>query len=163
MDHGPPGSSVHGILQARVLEWVAMPSSRGSSPLRVQTCIPYSSCIAGGFFPSGKPLDAAWGTRKKSHLIMVSWYMIQVWITQRALPWRYKFVNHLNILVIATIGIGEVPWGVDAEEGMKRPEKLPYLMTGSNKMWTEKRQERNSQKNRWKTMECRASEAKERK
>ena len=27
----PPGSSVHGILQARVLEWVAMPSSRGSS------------------------------------------------------------------------------------------------------------------------------------
>ena len=27
----PPGSSVHGILQARILEWVAMPSSRGSS------------------------------------------------------------------------------------------------------------------------------------
>ena len=27
----PPGSSVHGILQLRVLEWVAMPSSRGSS------------------------------------------------------------------------------------------------------------------------------------
>ena len=31
MDCGPPGSSVHGILQARILEWVAMPSSRGSS------------------------------------------------------------------------------------------------------------------------------------
>ena len=30
-DCGPPGSSVHGILQARRLEWVAMPSSRGSS------------------------------------------------------------------------------------------------------------------------------------
>ena len=30
-DCGPPGSSVHGILQARILEWVAMPSSRGSS------------------------------------------------------------------------------------------------------------------------------------
>ena len=28
MDCGPPGSSVHGILQARILEWVAMPSSR---------------------------------------------------------------------------------------------------------------------------------------
>ena len=28
----PPGTSVHGILQARILEWVAMPSSRGSSP-----------------------------------------------------------------------------------------------------------------------------------
>ena len=29
MDHSPPGSSVHGILQARILEWVAVPSSRG--------------------------------------------------------------------------------------------------------------------------------------
>ena len=29
MDHSLPGSSVHGILQARILEWVAMPSSRG--------------------------------------------------------------------------------------------------------------------------------------
>ena len=27
MEHGPPGSSVHGILQARILEWVALPSS----------------------------------------------------------------------------------------------------------------------------------------
>ena len=34
MDCSPPGSSVHGILQARILEWVAMPSSRGSSWLR---------------------------------------------------------------------------------------------------------------------------------
>ena len=31
MDSSPPGSSVQGILQARILEWVAMPSSRGSS------------------------------------------------------------------------------------------------------------------------------------
>ena len=32
MDCTPPGSSVHGILQARILEWVAFPLSRGSSP-----------------------------------------------------------------------------------------------------------------------------------
>ena len=31
MDHNPPGSSVHGILRARILEWVAIPFSRGSS------------------------------------------------------------------------------------------------------------------------------------
>ena len=31
MDCSPPGSSVHGISQARILEWVAVPSSRGSS------------------------------------------------------------------------------------------------------------------------------------
>ena len=56
MDCSPPGSSVHGILQAGTLEWVAMPSSRGSSQPRDWTWV---SCIAGGFFttmPSGKPL-----------------------------------------------------------------------------------------------------------
>ena len=51
-----PGSSVHGIiLQVRTLEWVAVPSSRGSSQPRDQTC---GSCITGGFFtaePLGKP------------------------------------------------------------------------------------------------------------
>ena len=34
MDCSLPGSSVHGILQARILEWVAIPFSRGSSQLR---------------------------------------------------------------------------------------------------------------------------------
>ena len=34
MDCSPPGSCVHGILQARILEWVAVSSSRGSSPPR---------------------------------------------------------------------------------------------------------------------------------
>ena len=42
-----------GILQARILEWAAMPSSRGSSKPRDRTQV---SCIAGGFFePPGKP------------------------------------------------------------------------------------------------------------
>ena len=43
IDCSPPGSSVHGILQARVLEWVAMPSSRGSSQPRDQT---RASCVS---------------------------------------------------------------------------------------------------------------------
>ena len=47
MDCSLPGSSVHGILQARILEWVAYPFSRGSSQPRNQTWV---SCIAGGFF-----------------------------------------------------------------------------------------------------------------
>ena len=41
----PSGSSVHGSLQERILKWVAMPSSRGSSQPRVGTCISYVSCI----------------------------------------------------------------------------------------------------------------------
>ena len=47
MDCSPPGSSIHGILQARVLEWVAISLSMGSSWPRDQTRV---SCIAGGFF-----------------------------------------------------------------------------------------------------------------
>ena len=43
MNYSPPGSSVDGILQARILEWVAMASSRGSSWPRDQTQV---SCIA---------------------------------------------------------------------------------------------------------------------
>ena len=39
MDRSPPDSSVHGILQARILEWVVMPSSRGSFWPRDWTCV----------------------------------------------------------------------------------------------------------------------------
>ena len=49
-----PGSSVHGIFQARILEWVAISFSRGSSQPRVQTWV---SCIAGRFF-------TFWATRE---------------------------------------------------------------------------------------------------
>ena len=45
MDYSLPGSSVHGILQARVLEWVAMPSSRGSSQPRDWTRVSFISCM----------------------------------------------------------------------------------------------------------------------
>ena len=47
-----PGSSVHGILQERILKWVEMPSSRESSWSRDQTSI---SCIAGGFYTAEPP------------------------------------------------------------------------------------------------------------
>ena len=47
MDHSPPGSSVHGILQARILEWVAISFSGTSSQPRDRTWV---SCIASRFF-----------------------------------------------------------------------------------------------------------------
>ena len=55
MDCIPPGSYVHGILQARILEWVVIPFSRGSFQPRGWTQV---SCTAGRFFtvwPPGKP------------------------------------------------------------------------------------------------------------
>ena len=48
-DCSPASSSVHGILQTRILEWVAMSSSRGSSPLRDRTRVSYMSCIGRQF------------------------------------------------------------------------------------------------------------------
>ena len=59
MDYSPPGPSIHAILQARILGWVSVPSSRGSSQPRNQTRVSCNSCIAGGSFtaePPGKPL-----------------------------------------------------------------------------------------------------------
>ena len=50
MDCSPPGSSVHGIFQAIILEWVAISYSRGSSWLRDQTHILASPALAAGFF-----------------------------------------------------------------------------------------------------------------
>ena len=54
IDHSPPGSSVHGIRQARILEWVAIPSSRESSRPKDWTHV---SCLAGRFF-------TLWATRE---------------------------------------------------------------------------------------------------
>ena len=45
MECSPPGSSVHGISQARIMEWVAISSSRGSSQSRDWTCVSCISCI----------------------------------------------------------------------------------------------------------------------
>ena len=50
--YSPPDSSVYGILQARILEWVAIPFSRVSFQPRDWTQV---SCIAGGFFPYEPP------------------------------------------------------------------------------------------------------------
>ena len=47
IDYSPPGSSVHGIFHVHGMEWVAMPSSRGSSQPREQTHIFCVSCIGG--------------------------------------------------------------------------------------------------------------------
>ena len=50
VDGGLPGSSVRGMSQGRILEWVAMPSSKGSSRPRDQTLISYVSCFGSRFF-----------------------------------------------------------------------------------------------------------------
>ena len=64
VDCSPPGSSIHGILQAGILEWVAISFSRGSSWTRDQTQV---SRIAGRCFN-------LWATREALHIYVVEYY-----------------------------------------------------------------------------------------
>ena len=61
MDCSPPGSSVHGIFLARVLEWVAIPFSRESSKPRDQTQV---SCMAGRSFTISVTREALAGKER---------------------------------------------------------------------------------------------------
>jgi len=67
MDCSPPGSSVHGISQAKILEWSAIAFSRASSHPWDRSWVVF--CIAGRFFttePPGKPLPRRGEGAKKS-------------------------------------------------------------------------------------------------
>ena len=57
MDCSPPGSSVHVISQARILEWVAVSSSRGSSDPWIEPTSPALPSLAGGFFFTSATLE----------------------------------------------------------------------------------------------------------
>ena len=112
MDYILPGSSVHGISQARILEWVAITFFRGSFQPRDRTQV---SCIAGVFFttkPPGKPhrYSFFWGEWDKS---MSKWIMgadVDTWI--------HIFCGDLDIWAwrlgdLGTDGIGFGLAGVD--------------------------------------------------
>ena len=85
MDHSPPGSSVHGILKVRILEWVAIPFSRGSSWPRDQAWV---SCLAGRFFTLWATREALTALVALDHIIDCSKYSynryspISVWLAQ---------------------------------------------------------------------------------
>ena len=59
MDCSPPGSSVHGILQARMLEWAAVSSSKGSSEPGIEPASLMSPALAGGFFTTSATMGLA--------------------------------------------------------------------------------------------------------
>ena len=91
MDCSLSGSSVHGIFQARILEWVAIPFSRGSSWPRDQTQV---CCNAGKFFTN-------WATREQIQFsffwlrhgacgILVSWPGIKL---RHLLHWKYSLIH----------------------------------------------------------------------
>ena len=88
MDCSPSGSSVHGFLQTRMLEWVAITCSRGSSCPRDQTQV---SWIAGRFFlpsePPGKP-PLGWKSRSSDRFdfIYCRW-----WLQPSVVFWKESY------------------------------------------------------------------------
>ena len=85
VDCSPPGSSACGILQARILEWVAISFSRGSSQLKDRTQV---SCIAGRFF-------TVWVTRKGHILVFITKVLLHLCLMQIC---NFTFVNYVNII-----------------------------------------------------------------
>ena len=88
MGCSPPGSFVHGILQARILEWEAIPFSRGSSWPRDRTQV---FCIAGGFF-------TIWATREaKKNIFLFSSVQSLSGVRLFATPWIAAHQASLSI------------------------------------------------------------------
>ena len=95
MDSSPPGSSVHGLPTARILEWVAISFSRVSSWPRDPTCEPVSSALSGRFFttkPLGEPQTLVW---QQWHSVMIPrvWlFVISVLFKTSANSFQYKYL-----------------------------------------------------------------------
>ena len=93
MDCGPPGSSVHGISQARLLEWVAMSFSRGSSRPRDWTNIFCGSCIGRQIlyhWATWKPTEEDESEREWNCSVMSSSFLMHaLWPTRLLCPWDF--------------------------------------------------------------------------
>ena len=72
MVYSLPGSSVHGILQARILEWVAMPSSRGCSRPRDRTRVSSGSHMVGRFFTTEPPSKLIYTQQRLLYPVVLS-------------------------------------------------------------------------------------------
>ena len=86
LDCSPPGSSVHGIFQARILEWDAISFSRGSSPPKYQTLSPASPALIGDPLQQSHPgITYVWLTITLDNHFMwhvnKSMYIHTLWFT----------------------------------------------------------------------------------
>ena len=89
MDCSPPGSSVHGILQARILEWVAMSFSKGL-PDQESSCVSCWSYIAGQFF-------YLWPTREDHFPCLSVKFLLTMIICLCHMPYIYLFTSSTHI------------------------------------------------------------------
>ena len=94
MDCSPPGSSVHGILQARILEWVAISSSRGHGSSQPKEWTPIS-CTAGRFFttePLGKPIYMYIYVVNNAAVNIELMYLFELRVFSRRMSYIYIYI-----------------------------------------------------------------------
>ena len=147
MDCSLPGSSLHGTLQARILEWVAISFSRRSSPSRDWTWV---SCIAGRLF-------TVWATREATTLLKLNYFLrtvlaslvaqlvknlpamqeIQVWFLGWEDPLEKEMATHSSILA------WRIPWtegpcrlqSMGSHDSVAKPPRTlfpnPFTLQGS--------------------------------
>ena len=120
MDCSPPGSFVHRIFQARILEWIAISSSRRSSLPRNWTQV---SWIAGRFFTDWAMREAIWVDRKKHSLMIL---ILELTNPQRSWEGSLEFLyqDHFPILNILE-GVNYNDVFVTVNEPI--PKHCPYV------------------------------------
>ena len=109
MDCSLPGSSSHGIFQARVLKWVAISFSRGSSQPRDRTLV---SCIAGRHFTLWATRDIPWEPSKFYEIFLFSEKMRNARLESR-LPGEISITSDMQEKEMATHSgtlAWEIPW-----------------------------------------------------
>ena len=110
MDCSQPGSSVHGIFQARIREWVAVSSSRGSSRPRDQTWVSKVSCtIRWALSHCVTQWSSNQGAAHLSHLIYIYKSLLLTYFQQSIASGRKKKKTH-DVLE-GQIGVGTGPSG----------------------------------------------------
>ena len=110
-----PGSSVHAILQARILEWVAIPFSRGSSQPGDWTWI---SCIAGSFF-------TVWAIRETKYkcFIQLQYWVITIHLLQQL---AFPYGSDSKASAYSLGDLGSVP-GLGRSPGEGNGNPLQYF------------------------------------
>ena len=74
MDYSPPGSSVHGVLQARMLEWIAVPSSRDLPNPDIKSGSLTSPALADGFFTTNTTWEALFAPKRSVEVLISRTY-----------------------------------------------------------------------------------------
>ena len=142
MDCSPPGSPIHGILQARTLEWVAISFSMASSQHRDQTQV---SCIAGRFF-------TVWSTREAWGCPLLFWpwrsRSAPVWSGRSPWLWEWEisssFISYLFLYLLSSLSCCLSPtsppfffflfWETCSSFSVQKSATLPSHL-GARKIW----------------------------